>query len=714
MAVTGADASPSIAERLHNVRVGTRQDLTVTRHLFRDVPVYVVCDPLTFASHRLETREYTVFTAISPERTLSEIHAELAERGLVDADDPETFYQFVMTLHRFNFLNLPISSEKILYERYAARKQSERRRRWTSLLSLKIPLINPDEFLNRTMRYAQFLFKGWFFTFWLILVAASLYIAAVRSDELFQPLEGVLLARNLPLLWFVLIVLKIIHEFGHAYACKHYGGYVPEMGALLIVMTPVAYVDASSSWSFTSKRQRIVVALAGMYVEGTLAAIAILVWASSPPGVVRDLAYNVVFLAGVITIGFNINPLMRYDGYHIFSDLVGIPNLRTHAVRRVSMAMKRIFLGIRVEAKPISRRMWAFFMSFGLAASVYRVLILVGIAMLLASRFHTAGLIVGVAILGKFAITAVVGLGKYLWMSNETELVRGRCAAVAVAAIVVAPGLILLAPIRPSVVAAGVVSREVEATVRAGDAGGFVTQILFRPGDRVDVGKLLVKLTDDDAADALREAQTYVEASDIRHNAYQVEDPAEAAQELERGRVRKLYWQQRRSEMDRLAVRSPIAGMILEGLQPRDRGRFVAPGEMLARVGDGRWRVRAVVTEEQLVDASLDVGARVRVRVASDSAADIEGTVFSISEQGSRLMELDALTADGGGEIPVDRMSRQAQRAYVEVVIDLDSEHTDHLRSGMTCRVRFTGPAATLGQSLWRRLLRFTDSVTQS
>ncbi len=144
--------------------------------------------------------------------------------------------------------------------------------------------------------------------------------------------------------------LKVWHELGHGYACKLFGGRVPEMGCKLIVGMPLAYVDASAAWSFPRRRDRILVMLGGMYFELLLAVPAALVWAAWPHSALGACAYQIVFMSGVATILFNINPLMKYDGYFILGDMLGISNLQARSVQEVKRVLKARVLGIEGQA----------------------------------------------------------------------------------------------------------------------------------------------------------------------------------------------------------------------------------------------------------------------------------------------------------------------------------------------------------------------------
>src|SRR6185503_20228443 len=144
--------------------------------------------------------------------------------------------------------------------------------------------------------------------------------AAHWSDLTANLIDRVTTPHNLVLLWFLFPVIKALHEFGHAFAVKVFGGEVHEMGIMILVLSPVPYVEASASSAFSSKWQRMIVGAAGMGVELVLAAIAVYVWVSVEPGSVRTLAYNTILIAGISTVIFNANPLLRFDGYYILAD----------------------------------------------------------------------------------------------------------------------------------------------------------------------------------------------------------------------------------------------------------------------------------------------------------------------------------------------------------------------------------------------------------
>ncbi len=711
-ATNDSPAQPSLADRMRRVRAGTRQDLEVTRHLFRGEPAYVIRDPVTFQSHRFEPGDYQIFVALDRSHDLGEVFERLVSSGLMDQKDEESFYKFVFQLHQLSFLNLPISDEKRLYDRHVLKSAAKRRQKLTGIMFLQVPLVNPNDFLERTQAYVRFVFSKSFFLLWLILIAVAGLTVVKNFDDLIEPVQGILMAQNLPLMWLTLIVLKLFHEFGHAYACKRFGGYVPEMGLFLIVFTPCAYVDATACWGFSRTRDRVIVCLAGMYIESIFAAVAVLVWAMTAPGLLHSTAYNVIFLAGVVTVLFNINPLMRFDGYYVFSDLVEVPNLRARASRYVAHVGKRVLLSIESTAQVMNRRMRTLLFSFGVASIIYRFIIIVGIASVVAMKIPVIGLGVATLMLGATVIGLVRRLTKYMWFSEETAPVRARAVALSLLLLLGVPAVFGLVPLPANVQAQGVLEQIDQAIVRA-EVDGFIQQIGIGPGQDVEPKQILLKLDHDVYREGLAGAQAALDASEIRLIAYQTMDPASAAQEdSQREALHKNLELQQRN-IDSLICRSPTAGEVTTCLEPSRVGGFIRRGMPIATISSGQWTIKALLSEEDYADADPVIGDVVEVRCAAALDQDMAASVLEVAPVGSRFVEGLALTHAGGGQIAVDPMTGEAEQAYFDVTIVVDLDDASTIMHGATCQVRFEAGTDTLGTKIARRILRFANVLAQ-
>lgn len=702
-----------LAARLGKVRVGLREDLDVTRHVFRGVPSYIVRDPVTFESQRFDPHDYDIFVSIRSDRSLGETFAHLVESGKLERDDEGSFYEFILTLHRLSFLRLPIADDAVLYKRFKARRRGKRAEVAKSLLFLRLPLLNPNAFLERTMPLVRPLFSPLAVALWLVLVAAAGFVVVSRFDDLSSPLQGVLAAGNLPILWTTLILLKIVHEFGHAYACRYFGGHVPEMGAYLIMLTPCAYVDATSSWGFTRKRDRIAVALAGMYVEGTVAALATFIWASSSPGVVQSVAFNVMLLASLVTILFNANPLMRYDGYYVLSDWLEIPNLRSRSVQFVQDFAKHLLLRLPRPRSAGDARLSAVLFGYGVGAAIYRIMLVLTIGGLLATKFKLVGAIVGGLMIGAFVLRSMVRLVAFLCHAPETAGVRFRAVGMGIFAIVIVPALLMIVPLPRRATAEGVVQCEHRATIHA-RVSGVLETVPPPPGSRVSAGATMCSLQNFDLTNSLDEAAAALAVAEARAESVREIDPAAFSQELDRVSAAEATLQDLRRIVSDLTCSAPIEGMVIHAPSPREVGRFFARGQPIATVAGGSWQVRTELIGEAFAAIRPVVGDVAEFRAAALGGSTFPMSVVSVSPKATRYMDDPTFTHLTGGEIAVDPRNGMAAEPYFEVVLRFVEDPPSVRASGVRGRVRFDAGRETVSSVVVRGLLRFWQKLQRS
>ena len=292
--------------------------------------------------------------------------------------------QLLGQLHAMNLLyvDLPPDAEGLL-NRYHRRVKRQVLNYLANLLFLRIPLIDPDAFLDRWVGCAGIgLQLDWALCLWAILLVAGLYFVVGNYSELVAQSADVLAPGNLFLLYLAFVVVKIFHEFSHAFACKKFGrlnrssGEVHSMGVMFMVLFPLPYVDASSAWAFRSKWHRAIVGMAGVMAELATASIAAIVWAQTSTGTIHIIAYNVIFVASVSTMLFNGNPLLRFDAYYVLCDLLEIPNLAQRSKNYLYYLVKRYVWGLKKLQNPAygpGEKFW--FIAYGPTSTVYRVYI---------------------------------------------------------------------------------------------------------------------------------------------------------------------------------------------------------------------------------------------------------------------------------------------------------------------------------------------------
>jgi len=226
------------------------------------------------------------------------------------------------------------------------------------------------------------------------------------------------------------VIIKTLHEFGHAYFCRKFGGEVHVMGVMLMIFTPAPYMDATSSWAFRNRWKRVLVGAAGMIVEIFFAAFATFVWAKTGPGTIHNLAYNMMFIASISTVVFNINPLLRFDGYYILSDLVDIPNLHQRAQQQLRYFAERYLFGLKKVESPANNPREGFWLCvFGIASGIYRVVVFGGVLLVIADRFLLLGIIMAAVCFISWVTVPTVRFVQYLASSPKLERQRKRAIA---------------------------------------------------------------------------------------------------------------------------------------------------------------------------------------------------------------------------------------------------------------------------------------------
>jgi putative peptide zinc metalloprotease protein len=696
---------------MRKVVVGPRRDLSVSRHVMRDEVVYVVRDPISFETHAFGLADYVLLSALNGERTLREAFERLVSEERLSNDDEERFYRFVVDLHRAGLLSLPISDDKQLHAKYERRAGARRRSLWMAPLYLKIPLWNPDAFLARTLGWFAWLYTPWMFAVWCVFAAACAGVVIGRSSDLGGQLQGLLAPQQLASMWVLLAVMKFIHELGHGYAVRRWGGTVPEMGVSLILLTPCAYVDASSSWGFSSRLRRIVVCLGGMYFESWIAGIALFVWAATDPGALNTVAYQLMVLASVTTVLFNINPLMRFDGYYILSDLLQVPNLRSNANAAVQRVLKRIFLGIDPGGRAWSPSMLVVLSTYSIAAALFRIVTVLGICALIATKFFVVGIAAGIAYGGGVLLRTLGTCLDYLCRGKETAPVRIRACVVA-ALLVIAPTAAIAVPFPWSLRISGVAERAEEAWVTVREAGR-IAQRPIEDGGRVAAGALLVALEAPDARESLERSEAALGAARTELEIAETISPVDAILARHALDGAASARDAARDRTERLLHAAPIGGIVQYAIGPRDLGRVLQPGERIALVAEGGWRAKLFLDQDEAAALRDLVGETIEVRGWSRPEQVLRGRLASIADAGSLLVDESALTVHGGGDIAVSPSDGSAASQHFEAEIEFDecTAVDDVLRSGLRVEARLPGPSESLARRWYRAILRFNEQL---
>ena len=705
----GNDPLASAIDRLKTTQLAARTDLKVSRHLFRGIPSYVVHDPISFQSHRFSQDDYKVLSRLNSDETLAETYAQLLQSGTIE-DDERGFYEFVLNLQMRGLLDLPILDGARLYQRHKKRQQSAKKISLMKLLFIKIPLFNPNGFLDRTMHLAKPLFSKGFFLFFCVMLASAIGLMLTHWEQFYAPLANILATRNLVILFFVMTALKFWHELGHAYACKLFGGAVPDMGAFFMVGMPMAYVDVSASWGFANRRSRIMVALGGMYFELIAASIAMFVWAFTGEGLVNSTAHFVVLMASLMTILFNANPLMRYDGYYVLSDLTGIPNLRGRSTQYSSSLVKSLFLGLPNNVQNKSTREMAWLLFYGIAAVIYQYWLILVISFMVASQYFLVGIVIGLMFTGGSILVPLKNCFTYLWFSPETQPVRQRSVAVSGLIMAGIAALCTVIPIPGGVIAKGQLSHESVQSVRL-PFDCYVNKCLVEPGEQVAVDQVIIQVDNPEIRDAMQLASAQKQATkQARIASFDGETANQKAMMLQEQQAdRQLKFAS--TNISKLQVKSELNGTVLSCVMPQAIGSYVSEGTELARVGTGRRIVRVLCSAQQISSMHPKLGDSVSIRLNTTVGAKQSGKITRIEPAGETQIKMLGLTQMAGGEILLDPQTEETTHPYFTVEVSFDEETAQGIPENTSASVRFGRRFESIGSYAFKHLRMFSNKL---
>ena len=334
--------------RVASMRPRLRDGVRVTRQRVRGETWYVLSDPMTGRHHRFNGLAYGLIAACDGQRTLDEVWAA---RAAADGDDAATQGEAIRIFSQAFGANLfigDVAPDAAAIVRAHTRSSAQRRRSAVNPFAFRLPLWDPDVWLERHVHRVRGLFGRASLWGLALIVALGVLLLALNADAVAAATRQHLgSGRLLLLMWLAYPLIKALHEMAHAFAVKAYGGQVHEVGITLLCLTPVPFVDASASGAFADKRERVAVVAAGIVVEVVLAAAALTLWLALQPGLLRDVAFAVVAVTGLSTLLVNGNPLLRFDGYFVATDALELPNLAQRSTRYWQLAIKRRLLGLQ-------------------------------------------------------------------------------------------------------------------------------------------------------------------------------------------------------------------------------------------------------------------------------------------------------------------------------------------------------------------------------
>ncbi|CEJ13347.1 Peptidase family M50 [bacterium YEK0313] len=670
-------------------------------------PRWLIHDPLQQRYIQIEATAHRLLTLWSPARTAFDLAKAMFERFHVEIDvrEIEAFSGFL----KANHLTAGAAGDwRRLYEA----GQQRRSLAWRILhgyLFFRIPLVRPNRFLRATWPFVSFLFTRGSVIGLAFIGLAGLYLVSRQWDAFLSTFSYLFSFDGVIAFGVALVLVKLAHELGHAYMAVRFGCHVPTMGIAFVVLAPMPYTDVTDAWRLTDRRQRLMIDAAGMMVEIGIAAVATFLWAFLPDGPARSVVFTLATASWLMSLAVNLSPLMRFDGYYLLSDLLGVENLQQRAFALGRWRLRELLFGIGFAApERFPPRLHSLLIAYAWFTWLYRLVLFFGIALFVYHYFFKAlGILLFLVEIGYF-IALPIASEFVVWFHLRRLMARSRRSWVT-AGILTAGVAILFVPWSGTVHVPALL--EVEETAQLfPPVAARVERVDVTQGERVAAGQRLMTLRAPALEREIRLAEIKLELTRLRlaRGAGDDVDRAETTILQNERTALESRLAGLENERRRLVVTSPMAGVVLELNPSLHAGRWLSVKEMLALVGDpNRLAARGYLAERDLW--RVQPGAEARFVPDMPTRPSVVLRLHDVSRAGVAALDLVELASTAGGPVPTRADPQQRQ-------VPTSGQYLSHFRAAGSVEagperairgvVHVQGEPESFAAAIWRQILR--------
>lgn len=730
-----------VSSSARKLPIKVRSDLTARRQFYLGRSYWVLKEPIGSKYYRFQEEEYAILQKFDGRHSLDDIKEEFEDEFPPQKITLEELQNFLGQLHQSGLIVAATPHQGVeLLKRRKKRKRQELFQKFTNILAIKFKGFDPDVILSTLYPFVRWFFHPFTVVCCLIFCLTAAALVLVNFDtfrsklpefhSFFSPL-------NLLLMSVTLGATKVLHEFGHGLTAKHFKGECHEMGLMFLVLTPCLYVNVSDSWLLPNKWHRMAIGVAGVYVECVLASFCTFLWWFSEPGLLNHLALNIMFVSSVSTIVFNINPLLRYDGYYILADYLEIPNLRQKATKILARKCQQWLLGMEVQEDPfLPQRNQILFALFTVASFFYRWVVMISILFFIYHVFEPYGIQILGQMIAVMSIVSMFGMpiykvGKFFWVPGRIYKVKKWRFYLSLSVFLGIVAFLCFYPLPYTVLAPTII--ELRATdssqVYVPDIKGGcrLVQLNVVPGQRVQQGEELGKLenlsllsevaVNEGRVRELKQEietlqRTWMHNSEAVLKIGPVQESLRAVQDL----LNNLH-----RDVEDLVFRAPRDGVVVSPpwkpfqappddqlsdwwgspLEKENLGATYEPGTMICRVGDPKL-LEAVLVVDQSKTGFLKTGQQVELMLNEFPGKTFAGTVSEIEKQAVTSLDVQ-LSTRAGGEVPTTTKrdgSEEPNSSSYRVRMLLDNPDLS-IRVGMTGTAKVHVEPLTLAWRAW-------------
>jgi putative peptide zinc metalloprotease protein len=664
--------------RIANLRPKLRNHISIQRQEYRGEIWYVYQDHATNRYHRFDYAAHEFMGLMNGERSVQGIQTTLNSKNNSPTPTQDELLQLLGQLHQIDLLQTNTTPDT---EELYQRAEKANPQRWKAFLrnpiSLRFSLFDPEDLLTSAMPRIKPIFNWIGFSAWLLVSILAIMLAVNYWHELSgNAIQQALMPTNILLLAILYPFVKLLHELGHAFAVKNWGGEVHEIGVILVLLIPIPFVDASAASAFIRKYQRIIVGAIGIMAEMFIASIALFIWLAVEPGLVRTIAYDVMLISGVSTLLFNGNPLLRYDGYYVLSDAIGIPNLASRSNRYLGYLIQRYLLNSKDPVSPVhnqSERYWLLF--YAPTAFLYRMFILSVIILLVADQAFLVGVILGCWMVYNQLLLPLSRHIKFVINNPKNEHNRRHAVAASSAVIGCLTVILFVLPFPLVTVAQGIIWLPENSKIRA-DTNGFITKIFVGTDSIIVKGDKIAVLEDPLLQTRKKVLVAQLQDLNAQHKASWANDRVQTKVIREQVLSLKASIKQTNAEIQSLVIRSPESGKIVIPNAHDLTGQFLEKGDFIGYIVPSSSITGRVVIQQKDMGLLENIN-QVDVLLSGDMSTTIPASINRIMPKIHHQLPNAALGTNGGGSIPIDPLDNTGLKSLeklqqIEIVLNQD------------------------------------------
>lgn len=669
-------------------------------------PRWLIHDALQQRFIQLEDTAYRLLTLWPLCHTSGELASAMKRHFEVEVDarEVEAFVSFLKINH------LTIGDD---WRQLHASGQQQRSLIWRALhgyLFVRIPLLRPNAFLQSSFRTVSFLFTRTAFATLMLIGLGGLYLVSRQWDAFVTTFSYLFSIEGVVAFAATLVLVKIAHELGHAYMAVRFGCAVPTMGIAFVVLTPMPYTDVTDAWRLRDRRQRLLIDSAGMLVEFGIAAIATLLWSFLPDGPLRSMAFMLATVGWLMSLAVNLNPFMRFDGYYLASEIVGIENLQPRAFALGRWRLRELLFGLGAPCpERLPARTVSFLVVYAWLTWIYRLVLFLGIALFVYHYFFKA---LGIALFLVeviYFIAFPISSELSAWYRMRRPILASRRSWITGALLAMGLCVVLVPWSRTIQVPALLEAAEI-AQLHA-PRPALITGIPVSQGQEVSAGQELIALHSPALEQALAETRIRLELNEMRLSRRAGDEldreettVLEKERKALRGRLEGLA-----REAAQLSITAPIAGRVLEIGTGLHSGRWVNPREQLVLIGKPeRLSARGYVAEKDLWRVQPDASATFIPEMPTRQAVALQ--LDDVSLAGVAALDLTELASSHGGRVAAaeDQQRRLVPKSgeFLAVFTAAPDEISPAPERAIRGLVHLRGEAESIAAAAWRQVLK--------